>query len=136
MSNSCNAVWPKIYICTHCLLSDRQLHVSSTRHDNTPSGTTPLEIRAEGYQLNSESERSLTDPVNTQRFSNTTTRRSSDEKIGREKIEIPVKVDTDTPRKTYDMDGRTREPTDNTIRLDLETEDGKKQEIFIDEGML
>ena len=31
------------------------------------------------------------------------------------------------------MDGQQREPGDNIIRLDLETEDGKKQEIILDD---
>ena len=49
------------------------------------------------------------------------------------KSERKSNVQLDASGRRDMMDGQQREPGDNTIRLDLETEDGKKQEIILDD---
>lgn len=105
------------------LLLERQYNASTPRHDITVTGTGPLEIRAEGFALGTSEDRSpLTDRTTNQEHNsaqqsqgNTARNTNSGDKMG-------------TRGAVTLQDG-----TDTTIRLDLETEDGKKQEIFIDD---
>ncbi|KAL4238513.1 hypothetical protein ACF0H5_003221 [Mactra antiquata] len=106
----------------------------TTRYDNSVNSTAPLEIRAEGFQLNTEEKTAQ----NTDR-SNSETRNTvrSDSHTGRSS-----KRPGDTNNKQEDNlnlevvgqgNSSMEQEVDRTIRLDLETEDGKKQEIFIDD---
>ena len=118
------------------------------RSDSILTNTEPLEIRAEGYQSNTDDKLPLTDrtangqPPNTTRSTDLSSGARSGEQVeARSPKKSSLKSDKrDTSQSgseespTRDMmDGRTRETGDNTIRLDLETEDGKKQEIILDD---
>lgn len=94
----------------------------------------PLEIRAEGFQLNSEDKAPLSDrsgiEANSTNRSETNTVKFTDKKpANRSENNVSLEV---VGQGNIGMDGRS-EQGDKTIRLDLETEDGKKQEIFIDD---
>lgn len=87
------------------------------------NGAGPLEIRAEGFQLSTSEDRTQfserggnTDRQSTQRTDGNTTKAAANSGDGMESQAVVL------------QDG-----TDRTIRLDLETEDGKKQEIYIDD---
>ena len=114
------------------------------------TNTEPLEIRAERYQNNTEDKTPLTDrttnenPPNTIRSSDQSTIRNGESTAASSPKKSPAKSerkdknnvqseDTKDSGTKDMMDGRQREPGDNTIRLDLETEDGKKQEIILDD---
>lgn len=107
--------------------------------------TEPLEVRAEGYQNNSDEKVPLTDrttndnPPNTIRSSDQSSTKNGESSETSSPKKSPVKSDkkdksnSEQSHTQRDMDGRERLPGDNTIRLDLETEDGKKQEIILDD---
>ena len=134
---------------TRCFIlfsESRHIHVSM-RNDSILNSE-PLEIRAEGYQSNTDDKLPLTDRTINGQPPNTT--RSSDLSSGTRNGEAheprsPKKSALKTEKKDNnqsrseesrtprDMDGRERELGDNMIRLDLETEDGKKQEIILDD---
>ncbi|XP_053397372.1 uncharacterized protein LOC123524136 isoform X2 [Mercenaria mercenaria] len=106
-----------------------------SRNDNSLTSTGPLEIRAEGFQLSSEDKVPLSDRTGTAEAANTS---RSEKNVAKHSDRKPVeKTENNTSLEVVgqgniSMEGRS-EQGDKTIRLDLETEDGKKQEIFLDD---
>ena len=120
----------------------RHIHIPM-RNDSVLTNAEPLEIRAEGYQNNSDDKTPLTDrttngdPPNTSRSTDQSSTRNGEpveaKSPKKSSIKAEKKEKLEERRSQRDMDGRERELGDNTIRLDLETEDGKKQEIILDD---
>ena len=114
--------------CLVFCISDR-LAQNTPRHDSTLSsiGTQPLEIRAESYPINNNNNPDEkfplpdrnTEPPNTGRTEQSLTRSGEGTNKSVNK-HSSLKQGTNS-----NMDGR--------IRLDLETEDGKKQQIILDD---
>ncbi|XP_052230882.1 uncharacterized protein LOC127844567 isoform X2 [Dreissena polymorpha] len=102
--------------------SDRSHNVSSPRHVNSVTVGGPLELRAEGYQVGTGEDRNRNQPAhNTEATVN-----QSGPSTGRS-----ARITTNSPV----MDAPQKGVVGNgMIRLDLETEDGKKQEIYIDDA--
>lgn len=110
---------------------DRHSNVFSTAHN-----TQPLEIRAEGFQLTSSEDRAavshhsaLTEPSNTSITGKSTTNRTAARTASSKKTESQS-----LSTATNNMDGQTHAQIAGVIRLDLETEDGKKQEFFLNDN--
>lgn len=88
----------------------------------------PLEIKAEGFPLASSEERTqLTD-----RSGNIQTERSGNIEQPSTQVSV-VNTARSAAAAGDDMGTRAQDGGDTSIRLDLETEDGKKQEIYIDD---
>ena len=105
-----------------------------SRHDNLAQGTGPLEIRAEGFQLNSEDKAPLSDRTaagdgNITNRSETNVKHSDRKTVDKSGNNKNLEV---VGQNQFGMEGQPGSG-DKTIRLDLETEDGKKQEIFLDD---
>ncbi|XP_060571165.1 uncharacterized protein LOC132729413 isoform X2 [Ruditapes philippinarum] len=108
--------------------------IDRSRHDNSLQSTGPLEIRAEGFQLNSEDKAPLSDRTgagdgNLTNRSETSVKHSDRKPVDKSGSNKNLEV---VGQSNFGMEGQS-DNGDKTIRLDLETEDGRKQEIFLDD---